>query len=732
MISRRALLVGGGAGIGLVVAWAGWPRSYAPNLPAGEGETGFGAYLKIARDGRVTVAVPQAERGQGAYTALAQIAADELGADWRTVGVEPAPLNPLYANPLAAEALLGDLLPPAMAREQARRGMLMLTVGSTSIRQFEAPIRQAAAGARALLCKAAAARWGVEWTACAAQAGFVTHGRQRLRFAELAEAAAAETLPDPLTYRSGVEGRLTGRALPRLDAPAKVDGSAVFAADVRLPDMAYASVSHGPIGATRLLSCDSAAADRVPGVQHVARGDTWVAAVGATWWAADRGLDALAPRFESVGAPEDAEIDAALSKALTGDGRRIASVGDLAEAFEGATVITAHYSAKAAVHAAIETPAAVARWRSDRLELWSGTDAPAQTRAAAARAIGIGEDQVILHRTLVGGSFGEALESDMAQVAAILAMRLKRPVLAMRSRAEALRRDRPRPPARARMAARLGRDGAVKGWLAKIAAPATGHALARRLLPDDPAIAAALALSGDSGGGGDAAAVAGAMPPYGIPAIAVDHHPVGLGLEPGYLRGGAAGYACFFTEGFLDELAHYAQIEALSFRIAMLGGRPRLARCLSTAAALGGWNGGVAGSGQGIACFSAFGSHIAVLADAHVDDGRIRVDRLVAAVDCGRQVNPDLVRQQIEGGLVFGMAAALGGATGYRHGIAVPDLHLPRLADTPDITVELIESDAAPGGVSELAVPPVAPAIANAVHSATGLRLRALPLRPGA
>ena len=727
MISRRTLLVGGGAGIGLVIAWAGWPRAYAPSLSVGVDETAFGAYLKIGHDGRVTVAVPQAERGQGSWTALAQVAADALGADWRTVGIEPAPVNPLYANPLAAEALFGDLLPPAVAREHARRATLMLTAGSTSVRQFEAPMREAAAGARALLCKAAAARWGVAWTACDTEAGFVMHGRQRLRFAELAEAAAAETLPDDMAVWQRPDGELTGRSLPRLDAPGKVDGSANFAADVRLPDMVFASVTQGPIGATRLLSRDAAAADRVPGVLHVAQAEAWIAAVGATWWAADRGLQALAPRFAVKGAPDDRATEAALAAALKGPGRRIAAAGDLAAAFRDATVITADYRAAPAAHTAIETPAAVARWRGDRLELWLGTEAPAQARAAAARAIGVAEHQVVLHRMLVGGSFGEALEHDLAGIAAVLAVRLKRPVLAMRSRAEALRRDAGRVPARAHLAARLGRGGAVQGWLAKIAAPSTGHALAERLLPGDPAIVAARALAR-----GDAAAVAGAVPAYGIPNWAVDHHPCETGLRPGYLRGGAAGYTCFFTEGFMDELAHYAQVEAMSFRIAMLGGKPRLARCLSTAAALGGWNGGVAGSGQGIACHAAYGSQIAVLAEAHVEAGRVRVDRLVAAVDCGRQINPDLVRQQIEGGMIFGMAAALGGSVGYRAGMAASHLHLPRLADTPDITVELIESDAAPGGVSELAVPPVAPAIANAVHAATGLRLRGLPLRPTA
>jgi isoquinoline 1-oxidoreductase beta subunit len=226
------------------------------------------------------------------------------------------------------------------------------------------------------------------------------------------------------------------------------------------------------------------------------------------------------------------------------------------------------------------------------------------------------------------------------------------------------------------------------------------------------------------------------VPAYRIPALAIDHHPADIGIPTGHWRSGAHSYTAFFTECFLDELAHLAGTEALSFRIGLLGGNPRLARCLSTAASLGGWEGGIAGSGQGIACHSFRGSHIAVLVEAHVGDGgAVSVDRIVAAVDCGRQINPDLVRQQIEGGLLFGMAAAIGGSTAIARNLPetrrLADLALPRLADTPDITVELIQSEADPGGVSELAVPPVAPAIANALQAATGYRLRGLPLVPG-
>jgi isoquinoline 1-oxidoreductase beta subunit len=335
---------------------------------------------------------------------------------------------------------------------------------------------------------------------------------------------------------------------------------------------------------------------------------------------------------------------------------------------------------------------------------------------------------VTVHPMLIGGSFGAALEHSVAEQAAVLAIKLKRPVALVWSRGEDSLHDRYRPAAAARMAARLAPNGAILGWSAKIAAPATGAELARRLMPG-AATEAAIAVAT-----GDRYAVAGAMPPYRIPAIAIDHHAADIGVATGHVRGGAHALSAFFTECFLDELAKLGHSEPMSFRIGMLGGNARLARCLSTAAALGGWDGGVPGSGQGIACHAFRGSYIAVLAEAHMgDDQRPVVDRLVAAVDCGALINPDLVRQQIEGGLIFGMASALGAATGFTRGLAdvrgFDSLAIPRLVDTPDITVELIRSEEAPGGVGELGVPAVAPAIANALQAATGYRIRNLPLR---
>ncbi len=545
-IDRRTLLIGGGAGIGLVVAWGLWPRRYSGNLTADKGESVFGAWLKIGDDGHVTVAVPQAEHGQGVYTTLPQIIADELGADWRTVAVEAAPFNPLYANALGARELFeqpGDGLIKTWREAHAGRMGLMLTAGSTSVRAFEDPLRAAGAAARVLLCKAAARRWKVEWQACTTAEGFVVHGNNRLRFAELATEAVGGTLPDPLPLRGDGGDRLSGQSLPRLDGPSKIDGSANFAGDVRLPDMVYASIRQGPVGDSTLMRVDRTAAERVRGVLQVVTNDRWVAAIANNWWAANKALDALAPRFETKSpAVSSASINAALKAALDGPGARIARQGDLSAVFKGARVVTADYHVGLAAHAAIETMTATAQYRDGRLELWLPTQAPGLARSAAAAAIGVGEDAVLVHPMLIGGSFGANLETQCAAQAAVLAHSLKRPVQLVWSRSEDLLHDRYRPPAMARMAARLGGNGQILGWLAKIAAPATGQELAARLLAHDAGFRAAQAVAPF----GDGYAVAGATPFYRIPAYAIDHHPADIGVPTGHWRSGAHSYTTFF------------------------------------------------------------------------------------------------------------------------------------------------------------------------------------------
>jgi isoquinoline 1-oxidoreductase beta subunit len=734
-LTRRTLLIGGGAGVGLAVGWGLWPRRYQPGLATGEGETLLNAFLKIGRDGRVIVAVSQAELGQGVYTSLPQILADELGADWRTISVEPAPISPLYANQLLAEQLGGSALPEMLSgvegwvtREYATRTALTLTGGSTSVRAFEPRLREAGAAARALLSMAAATRWNTDWDRLDTIGGFVTGGNRRIAFAELAEAAAGFELPAQLPIRSGTENRLTGTPLPRLDLPAKIDGTARFAGDVRLPDMVYASVRSGPIGNSRLIRADAAAANRIPGALALFQEESWAGAVATNWWLADRIVRAMNPVFETPGRlVDDAGIEAAFERAFAGEtGSRFVERGDPDTLFTDGATLEATYSLAAAPSAAPETLTATARFTDERLEVWAPTQAPSLARAAAARVAGLAPDQVTLYPMLVGGGYGRKLEMDAIEQAVTLAVRLKRPVQLVWSRAQEAVQDSFRPPARARLAAKFAVGKRLTGWTARIAVPATTAQVIARVRNGEAVTA----------GQSEAAAIDGADPPYGIAAVGIEHLPVDVGLRTGLWRSAAHSYTCFFTECFIDELARLAGLEPLSFRIGMLGDNPRLARVLATATALGGWDGGGPGSAQGLAAHSAFGSHVALLVEASIGgDQRIRVTRAVCAVDCGRVVNPEIVRQLVEGAIIHGISAATGARIGFAGGLptvrTLGGYRLPRLRDTPDILVEIVESGELPGGVTELAVPPVAPAIANAIFASTGQRLRSLPLIPG-
>ena len=732
-ISRRGLIVGGGVGVGLIVAWALWPRRYPVNLRAAPGEHIIGPWVKIGEDGHVTVIVPAAEMGQGVTTVLPQILADELGADWRQIAVEPAPMSPVYANTRAPETLFeGALgLPRGWDADFVTRAGLVVTDGVDPVAAYEAPLRQAGAGARALLRQAAARRWDIAPEACDIEGGLIRWGDQTLRIGAVAGEAAGLTPPEAPPLRGPGEGQLAGRPLPRIDLPAKVDGTANFAADIRRPGLVYAAVRAGPLGDSRLVSHDSDAAAGIRGLLKIVVNPRWIAAVATTSWAAMRALDTVAPRFETTGIVDGAAVDAAIERAFDGAGERMHRVGDLAASFRGARLLTASYTALPLHHAAPEPMAATAEWQSGRLELWLPTQAPAAARAAAAAAIGVSDRQVTVHRLLVGGQDHAHFDLEAARQAAVLAHEIGRPVQLQWSRVEDQLHVPPRPPAAARLAARLADNGMIEGWFAKIAAPATGHALARRLLPGHPEIDA-LARRRT----GDPYAVAGAAPPYAIPHVAIDHHPALLALPTGSMRGGMRAVNAFFTECFIDELAREAGVEPFSFRMAMLSGNGRLARCLSTVTALGTWDGGSPGSGQGLACAEAHGSRIAVMAEASVGrDQRVRVTRLVAVADIGRPLNPDIALQQIEGGLMFGVQQAIAAPATFVGGLAeqrtLGQLGLPRLAEMPALQLQVVRSNDPPGGTGAIGMLAVAPAIANALRAATGTRLRTLPLAPG-
>ena len=701
-VDRRTLLIGGGAGIGLVVAFLAWPRGKDSPLPLRSREQAYGAYLKIGRDGRVTVAVPQVETGQGIWTALPQLAAHELGAAWDDVAVEPAPLTGDYANPLS-----GDWL----QRLELGSEPLRITAASSSMRAFEQPFREAGATARAMLIAAAADRWNVDASECDTADGFVLHGARTLRFGELAEEAASFS-PAAIPRRRPRAGTaLAGRPLARLDLPAKSDGSFRFAGDVRLPDMLFASARLAPAGG-RVAGFSADAARAVRGVRALASDEHWVAALADNWWTAEQAMRAAAVRFT---APRSGNVRAGLEAALEGgEPHSLFSRGDYDSAIEGSRPLGAIYYAAPAQHLGLEPLTATARMADGRVELWAATQAPELARAAAAEAGGGAE--VMLYPMPAGDSGGRALEADAIPLAVRLARRLGRPVQLTLPPGASRNHGRLAPPALARMYALPGPGGIPAAWRMRLAtADGFGAALRR--------------LRGEAGEG--LALIDGAAPPYGIANVRIDAVAPAMPFAAGYMRGDPHRTLTFFTESFADELARLAGIEPLAFRMAMLGGSPRLANCLASAAAAGGWDGGK--GTLGLAAASAFGSHIGLLADATIGaDQSIEVHRLVATVDCGRIANPGLVRQQIEGGLIWALGTATAPAPDLRGGMPLAGSFagLPRIGDTPDIQVHLVGGSADPGGVSGLAAVVLAPAVANAIFAATGKRLRNLPFDP--
>ncbi|HUD29701.1 MAG TPA: molybdopterin cofactor-binding domain-containing protein [Novosphingobium sp.] len=744
-VTRRKVLVGALAGGGLTLGFLLRPRSYPLPLEPREDEFAFDAWLRIGTDGVVTVAVPQVEMGQGVTTLIPQVVAHELGADWRQVAVEPAPVSARYANlALAAKwAPLWMPLAPGLAdepndlltRRWAEGRRFNVTADGTALAAYEAPARAAAATARAMLMQAAALRWNVAWEECEAQGGFVIHEGRRLAFGVLAEEAAAFSPPatpplraEPMAERAGEFPPGAPLRFPRLDLPSKVDGSWTFAADVRLPGMAFAAIRHAPIGMdTSIAGLDEAAAKGARGYLGMVKGKDWVAAVATDSWAAEQALTRMAPRFKVAAGADSNAIDAAMDEALRMvDAHRIHRQGDMA-LVEGGLPLQLRYEVAPAVHAGIETAVAVAHFREGRLELWVGTQAPEATRAAAAAALGIDLRDVVLYPVAIGGSFDRRLEFGQAVEAAVISKAIGRPVQLTWARREEFRAGLPRAPVVAVMAARVDTEGAVAGWRARIVVPATAREFGRRLFDGDAPFDAIAAVAQDA----DPLALEGALPAYDIANLAIDHVPVRIGLPTARMRGNAHGWTAFFNESFVDELAHKAGREPLSYRMAMLGHDARLAECLQRVAALSQWGGGADASGQGIACHVIDGGRIAVVASARRDADGVRVDKLSAVADIGRIVNLDIARQQVEGGLVFGLGLALGCAVRYEggrpDGESLGAMGLPTLADCPEIEVEFIDSKADPADPGELGVAAVAPAVANALFSATGLRLRRLP-----
>jgi isoquinoline 1-oxidoreductase subunit beta len=756
-LTRRGILAGAAAGGGLLVAWWLMPRRYSVPLSAGTGEHLFGAWLRIGEDGVVTVAVPQLEMGQGVTTLLPQIVAQELGADWRQVAVEPAPVSGAYGNvPLARKWIA--LWDPSAAGWSGRTDAMLAarfagsarftaTADGTSLDAYEQPCREAAAAARAMLAQEAASRWGVTWEECEVEAGFVRHGDRQANFGSLVEGAATRTPPElpPLRPEPPREDPLpTGSeaaiGFPRLDLPSKVDGSWRFAGDVRLPGMVFASIRHGPVDGSQLAGFDRGGAAGVRGLVGIVESKRWLAAAASTWWAADQALSKMKPQF-SVSAPVSSnEVSARLATMVRGGPSfRLVETGFGADAINRIDLARI-YEIDPAHAAPLETATATARLENGKLELWIASQAPEQARIAAGRAIGLGPEDVALYPVAAGGSFDARLEHDHAIEIALIAQALAdqgiTSVQLTWPRRSEIIRSRPRAPASIMIGAQLAKtgNGAIDAMRLRIATPSASHEFGKRLFGNLTPQAAMREAAGRK----DELACEGAVPPYAIPSVVVDHVPVEIGLPVGRVRGNAAGTATFAIESFIDEVAAKFNREPLSFRMAMLGNDVRLAACLQRAAQLAGWNGGADQSGEGLACVrlgdAATGARIACVASARQGEGGsgVRVIRMSAAVDIGRIINLDIARQQIEGGLVFGLGLALGNSIRLRGGVPERSDYgafgIPELADCPEMAIEFIESEAPPADPGELGAIVAPPAIANALFSATGLRLRRLPL----
>lgn len=750
-VSRRGILVGSAIGGGLLVAWWLLPRTYPNPLEPVDGEHAFDAWLKIAEDGVITVAVPQLEMGQGITTLLPQVIAQELGADWRQIAVEPAAISGAYPNvPLARRwshlwdplaSGLSEASDELLAKRFASDSRFSATADGTSIAAYEDPCRTAAAAARALLAQEAAERWSVGWEECEVAGGLVSHGENAATFGELAAGAAGRTPPDPPPLRTDILAQQApqisedgANPYPRIDLPSKVDGTFQFAGDVRLPGLVYAAIRHGPSDTSELTEFDPAAAAGISGIAGVVKGKRWLAVAANTWWNAHRALEAMAPQFKTSFPVNSDDIAGRLNTMVEGGPSfRIAETG-FGEDGMSRIDFARRYEVEPAVAAPLETATATARLRDGRLELWMASQAPEQARSAAAKAIGLSPEDVALYPMPAGGSFDARLEHDHAIEIALLARELERPVQLSWPRREEMIRSRPRSPAYMLLGAQLaeGGSGQIDAMRVRLACPSSTLEFGNRLFENLTSAAALREASGKK----DVLACEGALPAYELPSVVVEHVPVEIGLPVGRVRGNANSYTAFAIESFIDEIAWANSREPLSYRMAWLGEDIRLAACLQRAAQLAEWDGGLDQSGQGIACHriggATDGGRIACVATARQGEGGVRVTQLSVAVDIGRIINADIARQQIEGGLVFGIGIALGNAVAYRAGL--PDtleyagLGLPTLADCPEIAVEFMASEAPPADPGELGAVIAPPAIANALFSATGLRLRRLPL----
>lgn len=717
--TRRAFIGAGSvAGGGLVLGVGG--VLFAPNrlkyLPEGvePGEGNLTTWIKITPDNQTTVLIPHCEMGQGALTGIGMLLAEELDADWSLVKIEQAPAEDVYANGYVVRAFLeesGFAVPGWLERaldfgafKMADFVGLQVTGGSTSTRGTGAfGMRLAGASAKAMLLEACAQQFGVPEEELTARDSRIVHAAsgRSATYGELANLAGTMGVPRRPRLKDRSEYRLVGTSRDRADIPSKVVGEARYGIDVVLPDMLYAAIMRAPVPGGQLTSVDPAPAKAMVGVHEVVQLADAVAVVADGYWVAQQALNALSPQFTDagVGGVDTPAIRAMHASALDAE--------PMDEAPAGGRVITAEYGVPYLHHATMEPMCATARLADGLCEVWAGTQDPLSSRGVAADAAELDRDQVIIHNQQLGGGFGRRLPGtyDYIEQAVQVAKSFSpRPVKLIWSREEDMRHGYYRPFVVSRFQGVLDGQGTPLVWASRFTGSRFGD-------------------------------VGPATPRYDIEdkdvkAVAPPEH-----LRTGAWRSVAASQHGFFVESFMDELAHAAGRDPFEYRRDLLTEEPRHRAVLERAAEMAGWGTTLPeGRARGIAIVESFGSIVAQVAEVGLDaNGAIRVHRVDAAVDCGIVVNPQQAQAQIQGGVMFGLSAALYHAITVRNGAVeqrnFPDYDMVRLANAPKVNVSFVDTGGPIGGLGEPGVPPVAPAVANALFVLTGQRLREMPLR---
>lgn len=744
---RRFLLKGlGVAGAGaLVLGWGVLPPRQRLNgsapLPVRDGAVALNGWLAIRPDGRVMLAMPRSEMGQGVHTALAMLVAEELDVPLASITLMQAPVDKIFGN----LAMLADGLPfhpddqGALKRlaqwtviKAARELGVIVTGGSSSIKDGWQPMREAGACARAMLLKAAAAQWQVPAAQCRTQDGEVIHADgRRASYASLAPRAAGMDPGTPV-LKAPQDFKLIGKATPRTDTPSKTDGSAIFGIDARPPGMLYAAL-HLPrrLGDT-LSSFDAAPVLAMPGVKKVLdltaalgqRSESCAAVVADSWWRAKQAAAVLPTQWRAGAQSKlsSADIRAQFASLLDTEAGHVYHASGKVEdsSLQALREIKAEYSAPFLAHAAMEPVNCTAQVKDGKVHLWVSTQAPGIAVDVAASVAGVDAADVGIEVLLLGGGFGRRLEVDMIAQAVAVALQCDgAPVQLIWTREQDTAHDMYRPAALARFAARLDAQGRIAAWDNKSVSASITHQYLQRNF-------------GLPGMGPDKTTAEGEFDlPYEIANQRIAHVIADSSVPVGYWRSVGHSHNAFFKESFIDELAQAAGQDGVAFRRAMLVNHPRHLAVLDAAVARAG--SAPAGHAHGVALHQSFGSIVAQVAQVAVEDGEIRVRRVVCAIDCGLAVNPNIIAQQMESAVLFGLSAALGGEITYREGrVEQTNFHdypVLRMSQAPHVETIIIASAAHPEGVGEPGTPPVAPAVANALFLLTGKRLRSLPLR---